>query len=71
MQPVEYEDSSSKIGVHVVPAFTVFHTPDDPVATYHTLSFVGWNFISAILPDKKAGPTFLNLKASKETALGV
>ena len=40
-QPVEYVDSLSKIGFQVVPEFSVFHTPLDPVATYHTLLFFG------------------------------
>ncbi|MFL2600969.1 MAG: hypothetical protein ACJ0PU_02420, partial [Flavobacteriaceae bacterium] len=30
--------------------------------------FKGCILMSAILPDKKAGPTFLNLKASKDTS---
>ncbi len=51
----------------MVPAFTVFQTPEEPVATYHTLSFSGWVLMSAILPDKKAGPTLRRLKASKDT----
>jgi len=35
MHPIEYAPCESKIGVHVVPAFSVFHTPPDPTATYH------------------------------------
>ena len=41
IQPVEYVLSSSNIGVYVVPEFSVFQTPLDPVATYQTLSFSG------------------------------
>ena len=54
------------MGDQVVPEFSVFQTPPDPTATYHTLSLSGWTAISAIRPDKNAGPIFLNLKASKE-----
>jgi hypothetical protein len=32
---IEYDASLSKTGVHVVPAFVVFHTPPDATATYH------------------------------------
>ena len=64
--PVEYVDSLSNIGVYVVPEFSVFHTPLDPVATYQTLLFSGWIAISAILPDKKAGPTFLSFNAESD-----
>ena len=49
--------------MYVVPEFSVFQTPLDPVATYHTLSLLGCIAMSAILPDKNAGPTFLNLRA--------
>ena len=50
-------------GVHVVPEFSVFQTPPDPTATYHTFSFFGSMAISAILPDINAGPMLLNLNA--------
>ena len=53
----------SAIGLHVVPAFSVFHTPPEPTATYQTFSFIGSIAISAILPDMKAGPILLNLNA--------
>ena len=59
------------MGDQVVPAFSVFQTPPEPTATYQILSLSGWVTISAIRPDKKAGPTFLNLNASKETSLEV
>ena len=55
----------------MVPAFSVFQTPPEPTATYQTLSLSGWVTISAIRPDKKAGPTLRNLKASKETSFEV
>jgi len=71
IHPVEYVDSLSKIGLYVVPEFSVFHTPLDPVATYHTLLFFGWIAISAILPDKNAGPTFLNFRADKDNLLSL
>jgi hypothetical protein len=35
-QPIEYEAWLSKIGVHVVPAFSVFQTLPEPAATYQT-----------------------------------
>ena len=51
----------------MVPAFSVFQTPEEAVATYQRLLFSGCMAISEIRPDKKAGPTFLNLNASNET----
>ena len=54
------------MGVHVVPEFFVFHTPPEPTATYHTLLLFGSIEISAIRPERNAGPTFLNLKALSE-----
>jgi len=39
--PIEYDGWSSKIGVQVVPAFSVFHTPPEPTATYHVCRFWG------------------------------
>ena len=53
------------IGLHVVPELTVFQTPPDPTATYHSFSFSGLIAISAIRPDIKAGPTDLNLRPDK------
>src|SRR3954469_6335491 len=32
---IEYDASLSNTGVHVVPAFVVFHTPPDATAMYH------------------------------------
>jgi hypothetical protein len=34
MSPIEAVPECSKIGVHVVPAFTYFHTPPLAAATY-------------------------------------
>jgi hypothetical protein len=39
-----------------VPAFTVFHTPPEPTATYHVLGRAGSIAMSAMRPDMKAGP---------------
>ena len=50
---------------HVVPELTVFQTPPDPTATYHSFSFSGFIAISAIRPDMKAGPTDLNFRPDK------
>ena len=66
-QPAAKVPCPSKIDCQVVPAFSVFQTPEEAVATYQRLSFSGCMAISEIRPDKNAGPTFLNLKASKET----
>ena len=68
-QPVEYEFSSSNKGIHVVPEFRVFHTPPEPTATYHIFSLFESIAISAILPERKAGPIFLKLKSVRETLL--
>jgi hypothetical protein len=48
------------MGVHVVPEFSVFQTPPEPIAMYHRFSFSEEIAISAILPDVSAGPRFLN-----------
>ena len=69
-QPVEYEFSSSNNGLHVVPdIFKVFHTPPEPTATYHIFSLFESIAISAILPERNAGPMFLKLKSLRETLL--
>ena len=52
----------SVIGLQVVPAFVVFHTPPEPTATYQVFSFSRSMAMSAILPDINAGPILLNLK---------
>ena len=65
--PIEYEVSLSKIGFHVVPALSVIHTPPEPAVIYQIFSLFGCIAISEILPDKKAGPIFLNLNALRET----
>ena len=56
MQPIEYERSWSKIGVHVVPALMVFHTPPEPTATYQVDGRCGCTTRSAIRPPIRAGP---------------
>ena len=55
-QPIEYDGWSSKIGVQVVPALVVFHTPPEPTATYQVARFSGWMAMSATRPDISAGP---------------
>ncbi len=55
-QPIEYDDWLSKIGVHVVPAFSVFHTPPEPTVTYQTSRLFGWIAMSLMRPDMMAGP---------------
>src|SRR5687768_3566963 len=47
---------SSKIGVNVTPRFTVFQSPPNAVATYHTLEFFGSISMSAIRPVTRPGP---------------
>jgi hypothetical protein len=42
------------MGVHVVPAFVVFHTPPDATATYHVRLSRGWTAISEMRPDVTA-----------------
>ena len=54
--PIEYDASLSKIGVQVVPAFVVFHTPPDATATYHVRLSRGWIAMSDTRPDVTAGP---------------
>ena len=68
-QPVEYEFSSSNKGIHVVPEFRVFQTPPEPTATYQIFSLFESIAISAILPERKAGPIFLKLKSLSENLL--
>ena len=55
-QPMEYEPWPSKMGVQVVPALSVFHTPPEPTPTYQTLGSPGLKATSAMRPDMKAGP---------------
>src|SRR5215831_13864296 len=47
---------SSKIGVHDVPAFVVFHTPPYADATYQTLLSRGSTARSTMRPELTAGP---------------
>ena len=52
----------------MVPALSVFQTPPDPTATNQRFSLLGSMAISAIRPDKNAGPIFLNSKASRKVS---
>ncbi len=60
----------SKSGVQVVPAFTVFHTPPEPTATYQVLGFVGSIAMSAMRPDMSAGPMARSFSPSKLPPFG-
>src|SRR5258708_33496415 len=44
------------MGVNVVPAFVVFHTPPDAVARYHTRGSLGSTARSTMRPEIMAGP---------------
>src|SRR5512139_701015 len=54
--PIEYDAWSSKIGVQVVPALTVFQTPPEATPTYQVLLSVGWMAMSLMRPEVIAGP---------------
>ena len=69
--PMLYDDSLSKIGSHVVPAFTVFQTPPEPTVAYMTLSSCGWIAISAIRPLFSAGPMARSERPDKLASLSV
>src|SRR6266496_956800 len=56
--PIEYDGCASNTGVHVVPAFTVFHTPPECTATYQVLFSESGTVTSPIRPDGAAGPMF-------------
>ena len=60
----------SKSGVQVVPAFTVFHTPPEPTATYQVLGSVGSIAMSAMRPDMSAGPMARSFRPSNVLAAG-
>ena len=53
------------MGFQVMPAFSVFHTPPDPTATYQVLASSGCTAMSAIRPDIRAGPMLRNSRAEK------
>src|SRR5262245_4547663 len=55
-QPIEDEPSPSKSGVHVVPAFSVRHTPPEATATNQRFLLVGSTARSAMRPLVTAGP---------------
>src|SRR5687767_6890807 len=46
---------SSKIGAKVMPRFSVFHSPPNALATYHTLGFLGSISTSATRPVARPG----------------
>src|SRR5688572_23264711 len=48
---------SSRIGVNVIPRFTVFHSPPKAEATYHTLGSLGSISRSAMRPVTRPGPS--------------
>src|SRR5437868_5867718 len=56
MVPMEYEFSRSNTGVHVVPAFVVFHTPPAATPTYHVFLSRGLTAMSLMRPESIAGP---------------
>src|SRR5512147_1729955 len=58
------------MGDQVVPAFTVFHTPPECTATYHTLRLPGWMAISPIRPEVIAGPMERNRRPPNCDARG-
>jgi hypothetical protein len=53
---MEKEASPSKIGVQVVPAFTVFQTPPEAAATYQVSGLRESTAISPTRPEVSAGP---------------
>ena len=64
-QPVEYETWSSKMGLNVVPAFVVFHTPPEAVARYHTRLSLGSTARSTMRPEIMAGPIWRSSRPAK------
>ena len=50
------ETWSSKTGVNVMPRLTVFQSPPNALATYHTLGFFGSIAMSATRPEDNVGP---------------
>ena len=68
--PIEYEACSSKIGVHVVPAFSVFQTPPEPTARYQVLVSSGWTAMSAMRPPMRAGPMPRSFSPARSSAVG-
>ena len=69
MHPIEYTPWASKIGVHVVPAFSVFQTPPDPTATYHVARRFGCMTMSLMRPDMRAGPMLRNSRPDSSSAV--
>src|SRR4051812_42267419 len=71
--PRENDPPSSKIGVKVLPRFSVLMRPPDALATYHTLGFFGSMSTSATRPVVMSGPMWRRenpLRASAEIADG-
>src|ERR1041384_5996709 len=67
---IEYDASLLKIGVHVVPALTVFHTPPAATATYQSFLFFGCTATSRMRPDSMAGPIERNRIAPRAIPRG-
>jgi hypothetical protein len=61
---------SSKIGVHDVPAFVVFHTPPYAEATYHRLWSRGSTARSVMRPEDTAGPIERNSSPANVSSSG-
>src|SRR5688572_15351958 len=61
--PIEYDPSFWKIGVKVVPALCVFHTPPDATPMYHVCLSSGCTATTLMRPDISAGPTARSRKA--------
>jgi hypothetical protein len=70
-QPMLGVPWSSKIGVHDVPAFVVFHTPPYAEATYHTLLSRGSTARSTMRPELTAGPIARNVSPENVSLSGL
>ena len=68
-QPMEYDPWPSKTGVQVVPAFSVFHTPPEPTATYQVCRLRGWMAMSLMRPDMMAGPMLRKASPARSSAV--
>ena len=67
--PSEYDPPSSKIGVKVLPRFSVFHRLPAELATYQTLGFFGSTSMSEMRPDVRPGPIDLKVKSLNDSAV--
>src|SRR3954463_8630416 len=63
IDPILSVDCSSKTGVHVAPAFTVFHTPPDAAPTYQVSGLFTTTSIAVIRPLIPAGPILRGFNA--------